>query len=160
MQKSGNLLALLLTALCGAARGQFIEDCERPPLAEEVDVAAVNGAAKGRLRTRINEVFFPVLWPLVPAGRPPLLLLPQRVALHRRQLRRSGQGLDKEKKEGSILRGFHFRSGDDGLVSVWNTQLLPNNRFQEICGYAVQPDPEVPGELAVSFGGEGEYKMH
>ena len=41
---------------------------------------------------------------------------------------------------------------DNGTVSVYNIGTLASGEYDEICGYAYQPDPEgAPGDLLVVF---------
>ena len=40
----------------------------------------------------------------------------------------------------------------DGKIGVKNDGIYSNSTFQEICGYATVPDPNVPGSLLVYFG--------
>jgi hypothetical protein len=40
---------------------------------------------------------------------------------------------------------------EDGKIGVKNDGIYSNNTFKELCGYAITPDPNVPGSLLVIF---------
>jgi|LakMenE18May11ns_1017448.scaffolds.fasta_scaffold8457029_2 hypothetical protein len=39
----------------------------------------------------------------------------------------------------------------DAKIGVKNDGIYSNSTFQEVCGYATVPDPNIPGSLLVNF---------
>ena len=50
---------------------------------------------------------------------------------------------------------YNLYTNDEGKpeVGVRNSQISPDLEYIEVCGYALQPDPQNPGDLEVYFPG-------
>ncbi len=46
---------------------------------------------------------------------------------------------------------LNISSIGEGKIGVRNDGIYANSTFQEICGFAVCPDPNFPGSLLVTF---------
>jgi len=46
---------------------------------------------------------------------------------------------------------FNISSKGEEKIGVQNDGIYSNSTFQEVCGFAVCPDPNFPGSLLVTF---------